>query len=104
MTQKNSKNSECHICMESEMTIYQAQQINTTLKQHIARCKKIELSLDAVNELDTAGVQTLLMAKRAADKEGKGFCITSCSETVTEVFELLNIAHEFAGFVAASKL
>ena len=103
MIQVDSKNGQCVIRIESEMTIYEAQDINTKLKQHIHACDKIELGLEGVTELDTAGVQILLMAKRSAEQSGKAFHITSHSDAVVQVFELLNIAHEFGDPIVISK-
>jgi len=50
----------------------------------------IELSLSDVTELDTAGVQLLLMAKREAQAQGRRLWLAAPSSTVVEV---LAIAH-----------
>ena len=103
MIQVESNNGQCSIRVESGMTIYEAQEINAKLKQHIDACEAIELNLEGVSEIDTAGVQVLLVAKRAAEKRGKVFNITSHSEAVVQVFEMLNIAHEFGDPIVISK-
>lgn len=103
MIKLDSNKGLCTIRVESEMTIYEAQEMNKTLKKSIDTCKQIELNLEGVSELDTAGVQILLMAKRAAEKCGKPFNITSHSEAVVQTFDLLNIAHEFGDPIVISK-
>lgn len=50
----------------------------------------IELDLSSVTELDTAGVQLLLMARREASAQGRRLRLSATSATVVEV---LKIAH-----------
>jgi anti-sigma B factor antagonist len=50
----------------------------------------VELDLSDVTELDTAGVQLLLMAKREARAQGRRLRVSASSQTVVEV---LKIAH-----------
>jgi anti-sigma B factor antagonist len=103
MIQVKKKNGQCSISVESDMTIYEAQEISARLKQQIDACKKIELNLQSVSEIDTAGVQILLATKRAAVNHDKEFHITSHSEAVVQVFQMLNIAHEFGDPIVISK-
>lgn len=55
----------------------------------------IELDLSGVNELDTAGVQLLLLAKRTALTRNKDLRLVGQSATVVQVFEMLNLATYF---------
>jgi anti-sigma B factor antagonist len=48
----------------------------------------IELDLSNVTELDTAGVQLLIMAKREARAQGRGLRLSAASPTVVEVLKI----------------
>lgn len=50
----------------------------------------LELDLSGITELDTAGLQLLLMARREAAAAGRSLSLTAPSQTVLEV---LRIAH-----------
>jgi anti-anti-sigma regulatory factor len=54
-----------------------------------------EVDLSGVSELDTAGVQLLMMAKKAAMAEQREFHLVGHSAAVIEVFDLLNLAAFF---------
>jgi anti-anti-sigma regulatory factor len=53
------------------------------------------VNLAAVTELDTCGLQLLMLAKRSAAKLGGELQLVAHSPAVLEVFELLNVAAFF---------
>jgi anti-anti-sigma regulatory factor len=53
------------------------------------------VNLAAVTELDTCGLQLLMLAKRTATKLGCELQLVAHSPAVLEVFELLNVAAFF---------
>jgi anti-sigma B factor antagonist len=55
-----------------------------------AQACDVELNLADITELDTAGVQLLLMAKREARAQGRRLWLSEPSQTVVDV---LGIAH-----------
>ena len=83
----------CHLAIEGEMTIYQAVDHKAALLKPLQDCKEMELDLSAVTELDSAGLQLLLMLKREA--EGKQLRLVNHSQAVFEVLELLNMEQHF---------
>lgn len=85
------------------MTIYQAGEIHEKFKTQLAACESLEIDLRHVTEIDTAGLQLLLALKREAVAEGKSVTLTMHSEAVVDVFELLNVAHEFGDPLVLSK-
>ena len=93
----------CKITPEGEMTIYQAGVIHEKFKTQLAACESLEIDLRHVTEIDTAGLQLLLALKREAVAVGKGVTLTMHSEAVVDVFELLNVAHEFGDPMVLSK-
>ena len=53
------------------------------------------MNLSAVTELDTAGVQLLMLAKRTAQKQQGQLRLVGHSAAVLEVFDLLHLAAYF---------
>lgn len=92
----------CAIKIAGEMTIYQASELNSELQKLVAECHVVELDLQDVTELDTSGVQILLVAKRAASALKHKFTMKMHSSCVVEIFELLNISHEFGDPIVLS--
>lgn len=91
------------VTLDGELTIYTAQAIQAKLKKPLGECNSLELNLQGVTELDSAGVQVLIAAKRAARAAGKTLSLCQHSEAVVEVFELMNIAHEFGDPIVLSE-
>jgi anti-anti-sigma regulatory factor len=54
-----------------------------------------EIDLSGVTEIDTAGVQLLMLAKRTAMEQNRELRLVGHSSAVLEVFELLNVAGYF---------
>lgn len=103
MTMKVKKQGKgCKITIEGEMTIYQAGELYEKFKKQLAACDSIEIDLQFITEMDTAGLQILLALKREANALGKTITMAMHSEPVIEVFELLNIAHEFGDPIVLS--
>jgi anti-sigma B factor antagonist len=82
--------SELHV--QGEMTIYRAaelaQQVFTAVRE---RPDDTRLDLSQVTELDSAGMQILLMARRLAAAGGKRLQILNPSACVREVLTLCNL-------------
>ena len=70
------------------MTIYRALELKEMLFLPVP---VTALDLSAVTELDTAGVQLLLLAQRAARAAGGDFRLTAPSAAVREVLQLLGL-------------
>jgi anti-anti-sigma factor len=77
--------------IEGEMTIYRANDLKRDIVGCLERAADIELDLSGVTELDTAGVQLLLLARREADHRGGVARITALSPAVQEVFALCRL-------------
>lgn len=81
--------------IEGEWTIYRAAELKPGLLAALAAAPALELNLAAVTELDSAGVQLLMLAKEAARAAGKRLRLAAHSEAVLEVFEVLNLGAYF---------
>ena len=78
--------------IEGEFTIFRAMELKQTL---FAEPPVSEIDLSAVTELDSAGLQLLMLAKKTAQAHGRECRLTGHSEAVIDVFELLNVAAYF---------
>jgi anti-sigma B factor antagonist len=81
--------------IDGELTIYQAAELKDTLLAALAAADPLEIDLSRVTELDTAGVQLLMVLKRAARAQGRELRLLGHSPAVLEVFELLNLGGYF---------
>lgn len=81
--------------IEGEMSIYRAEELKRALLDPLQPETTLEVNLSAVTELDTVGVQLLLLAKRTAQKNKGSLRLVGHSAAVLEVFDLLNLAPYF---------
>ena len=78
-----------------DMTIYQAQAQKEQLLAALAASEALDLDLAAVPEIDTAGLQLLLLLKREALQQGKPLTIVGHSPIVQRVLDFCNLAGVF---------
>ena len=78
--------------IDGELTIFRAMELKPAL---LAAPPVTEIDLSGVTDLDTAGVQLLMLAKKTALAQGRDVRLTGHSPAVMEVFELLNVAAFF---------
>lgn len=81
--------------IEGEMTIYRAAELKAQLLAAVQPRTDLEVDLSAVTEIDSAGVQVLMLAKRTARDQGGELKLSAHSPAVIEVFELLDLAAHF---------
>ncbi|ABD68648.1 anti-sigma-factor antagonist (STAS) domain protein [Rhodoferax ferrireducens T118] len=78
--------------IEGELTIFRAAELKPLL---LAEPMAQAIDLSGVTELDTAGVQLLMLAKKMALATQRKLSLVAHSPAVIEVFELLNLAAYF---------
>jgi anti-anti-sigma factor len=61
----------------------------------LERSAALSIDLSAVRELDTAGLQLLLLAAREAQGTGKSVTLVALSNAVAEVVELCNLESQW---------
>jgi len=83
------------IRLQGGINITRALELNSQLLEGLALSNEVEIDLSAVNEIDTAGVQLLIHAKKAADKAQRVLRLCRHSPAVLDVFELLNLGAYF---------
>ena len=80
------------LSIKGELTIFRAQELKPSL---LASQPRMEVDLSGVTDIDTAGVQLLMLAKKTALAEQRELRLVGHSPVVIDVFELLNVAAYF---------
>lgn len=83
------------IKIEGELTIYRASELCVALQAALLQPGDLEIDLAEVSEMDSAGVQLLMAAKRSAQASQRQLRLTAHSPAVLEVFETLDLAAHF---------
>ena len=81
--------------IDGELTIYRALELKQTLLDTVEAQPKVELDLSAVTEIDTAGLQLLMLAKRAAQAAQRELRLVGHSPAVLDVLQLFDLAAFF---------
>ena len=88
--------------IEGDLTIYMAAEIKKRLMDFASNGEDLEIDLSAVAEMDTAGLQLLILAKREAALYRKRLSFVLHSRAVLEVMELANLSASFGDPVVMS--
>jgi len=83
------------LALASDLTIYHAGAHKEALLAALANSERLELDLSAVGDIDTAGLQLLILIKREARAQGKHVAITGHSTPVRQVIDFCNLAAAF---------
>ncbi len=77
--------------IEGDLTIRRVQEMKDAILARLAQSQALEIDLAGITEIDTAGVQLLLLARRAAQAGRKELQLVAPSPAVTALFDLLRI-------------
>lgn len=80
---------------EGELTIYTASDSKARLVDALTQHKEVEIDLSAVTEIDTAGLQILILAKKEAARQQSQVRFTDHSPAVIDAMELLDLTGFF---------
>lgn len=80
------------LSLDGEMTIGRAVELKQALLGALGGRGPLDLDLGAVTDLDTAGVQLLLLARAVATARQKPFKVVAASPAVQQVLGLLDLA------------
>lgn len=92
----------CKLGVDGEMSIYTAAELKERLVPLVQECTEAELDLSQVSEMDSAGLQLLVLLKREALAAGRKIRFVSHSKAVVEVLDLCNMAGAFGDPVVLS--
>lgn len=85
----------CEVRLAGELTVYRAAELKPQLLDVLARHATTEINLAGVTELDSAGLQLLLLMKREALRQNQVLRLTAHSEASLEVIDALGLAGYF---------
>jgi anti-sigma B factor antagonist len=95
MSDNNKPEQHCRCTIDGEMTIYRAAELKSLLMEKIAHHQEIEVDLSGVSEIDTAGLQLLVLAKREAASQRKQLRFDRHSRAVMDILDLADLAGFF---------
>lgn len=87
------------IAIDGEMTIYRAADLKTLVLDALRKTRVLEIDLSGVTELDTAGLQVLMLAKQTAAADQRELRLLQHSPAVVEIFEMLDLVAFFGDAV-----
>lgn len=90
--------------MEGPLTIYTATEQKDLLLSLFPLAHEVELDLSNVDELDSAGLQLLILIKRESFKDGTQLLLSNPSATVIEAIRLSGLDDYFANPLFAQSL
>lgn len=82
------------LSLTEDLTIYHALEQKRTLLDALAKADDLELDLMQVGEIDTAGLQLLVLLKKEAQRVGKQVTIVAHGQAVLSVIDFCNLAAE----------
>ena len=83
------------LAITEDLTIYHALEQKQLLLDTLTSSSELELNLAQVSEMDTAGLQLLVLLKMEAQRAGKCVRIVAHSQAVSSVIDFCNMATEF---------
>jgi len=89
------KNDIGYLMVNDEMTIYTAAEQKPELLEHFSDCSEIKLDLSGVTEIDSAGIQLLMLLKSEGVRRNHPVRFIQHSQPVIEIFELLKLSTRF---------
>lgn len=81
--------------IDGEMTIYNAMELKEKLLPLLSDKRELELNLSNVTEIDSAGVQLLMLARKERVNREQKLNLTEHSSAVLDVFELMDLVTYF---------
>lgn len=85
-----------------DLTIYNAMTQKQQLLDALSATSGLELDLSQVGEIDSAGLQLLILAKREAARQQKDLAIVAHSPAVRQTLDFCNLAAFFGDPVIIS--
>ena len=90
-----SEASHAGFAIDGEMTIYRAADLKVQLLDALRKTQVLEVNLAGITELDTAGLQVLMLLKQTASADKRELRLVQHSPAVVEIFEMLDLGAFF---------
>lgn len=85
----------CKLRFQGDLDIYAAEETLTALLPYFDGFKTFFVELDGVSEIDSSGIQILLLCHRHAQKNDGALVVLSVSESVQELINLYQLGDRF---------
>ena len=95
MSAETSSDNVARLAIDGELTIYRAADLKVQILQALRQTPVLEVDLSGVTELDTAGLQVLMVAKQAALADHRELRLVAHSHAVLEIFDMLDLGAYF---------
>jgi len=92
---REANNGYCTALVEGSMNIYAAASQKPVLLAALQKRRQMEIDLSEVDEMDTAGLQLLLLLKRTAEQSGKSVSLVAHSPASLDVIDRYNLGAYF---------
>lgn len=96
MGASKKKTAATKLALEGELTIYVAAELKEKIAAALQAQQPLEIDLSQIGEIDTAGIQLLLLAKREADARELQIVFAQPSQAVLDAWQLCNLGAAFA--------
>ena len=93
----------CRAHIDGEITIYNAATLKDQLASVLDDPRQLEIDLANVSEIDSAGVQLLMLAKKHRAGAGHALALTNHSPAVLDVFETMGLVSYFSDPVVLTR-
>jgi anti-anti-sigma factor len=84
------------LSIEGELTVFTVHALKERLLAALSQSSTLQIDLSGVSEVDGAGIQLLLAAKREAQQRDGSVSLIAPPPQVLEALALVDLAHEFA--------
>lgn len=91
----HSSSAAAIFCPQGDLTIYTAQEHKAQLLSAMNKQAPLQINLAEVTDIDTAGLQLLVLAKQESKRRNMPLTITGHSRAVLDVIELCNLSGFF---------
>jgi anti-anti-sigma factor len=98
-----TKDGVLRLYIEGELTIYTAVECKAQLQPYLTQSVELEVDLSEVSEVDSAGLQLLILLKHETSRVGGNLRLVRHSRRVIEAFELCDLASYFSSPLVFSK-
>jgi anti-anti-sigma factor len=90
-----NESGRCRVRIEDELTIYTAGQATGAIRAALAANANVAIDVGGVTEIDTAGLQILLVARKEAMLKNRAVSFVGQNRVVSECLQLMNLANFF---------
>lgn len=85
------------LTLSGDLTIYTVNELKESLLVHLCATRRLELDLESVGEVDTAGLQVLLLCRREAEQARKEVTLVRTPQRLQSLIDLYGLGPYLAG-------